>query len=77
MPDGERPEKVIKSYHRKVVGNMLFRKAEKSEAESIMALYKAVIGTPFALGMSRIRENRKSQAILWQARSTCWRKIIK
>jgi L-amino acid N-acyltransferase YncA len=26
---------------------MLFRKAEKSEAESIMALYKAVIGTPF------------------------------
>ena len=26
---------------------MLFRKAEKSEAEAIMALYKAVIGTPF------------------------------
>ena len=47
MPDGERPEKVIKSYNRKVVGNMLFRKAETREAEAIRALYQAVIGTPF------------------------------
>ena len=31
----------------KAVGNMLFRKAEKSEAEAIRALYQAVIGTPF------------------------------
>ena len=35
MPDGKRPEKVIKSYNRKVVGNMLFRKAETREAEAI------------------------------------------
>ena len=38
---------MIKSYNRKVVGNMLFRKAETREAEAIRALYQAVIGTPF------------------------------
>ena len=30
---------MIKSYNRKVVGNMLFRKAETREAEAIRALY--------------------------------------
>ena len=38
---------MIKSYNRKVVGNMLFRKAKTREAEAIRALYQAVIGTPF------------------------------
>ena len=55
---------------------MIFRKAQRSEAESVLVLYMAEIKHRFAHGMNRIREKQRSQGIFLPERFMC-RKIIR